>query len=265
MSPATHPDGGRGESLVAGGITLVLGVTSFVASFSHVREIATRSGQTGWVAWAIAGTVDLLAIGGGLELRRRRRLGQNATWPWVTLLLGVGMTLAANVATATPTAWGFVMAAWPAIAFLAVAGLIETRGDRTPTTTRARRHRTGTPTNRDAAATTTTTTRDNARDTAARDVPAPVPVTRDTGTAQAGTVTPIRRALPAGTRPATDSDSDDRAARMRAWVLDAWAEGREVSGGELDRQFGTKDYGRRIIRQLRDDRPTSATAEGGNA
>jgi hypothetical protein len=41
------------------------------------------------------------------------------------------MTLGANLATATPNLWGYVVAGWPPVAFLVVAGLIETRPTRT--------------------------------------------------------------------------------------------------------------------------------------
>ncbi|MGH3329351.1 MAG: DUF2637 domain-containing protein [Streptomycetales bacterium] len=118
----------------ATGIALALGGAAFAASFTHVRDVAAAHGQPGWIAWAIAVSVELMAIGSGLEIRRRRARTHRYAWPLTTLLLGVAMSLAANLQTAGPGPWGKVMAAWPAIAFLAVAGLIETRPTTRPTT-----------------------------------------------------------------------------------------------------------------------------------
>jgi hypothetical protein len=48
----------------------------------------------------------------------RRKAGRRAgVVPWVGLLLGVGASLAANVAAAQPTVLGRVVAAWPPVAF----------------------------------------------------------------------------------------------------------------------------------------------------
>lgn len=75
----------------------------------------------------IAISVELMAIGSGLELRRRRKYGQPAAWPRFTLALGIGMSLATNLAAAGPGSWGNIMAAWPVVAFACVVGWIETR------------------------------------------------------------------------------------------------------------------------------------------
>jgi hypothetical protein len=110
---------------------VVLGTAGFAGSFTHIRRLAESHGQAGWLSWVIAGSVDFVAVAAGLELRRRRRNGEGARWPWFALLLGVAMTLGANLATATPNLWGYVVAGWPPVAFLVVAGLIETRPTRT--------------------------------------------------------------------------------------------------------------------------------------
>lgn len=115
------------EDLTCTGIMLTLGTAAGAGSFAHIRDVAASNGQDGWIAYAIAGSVDLMAVGSGLEIRRRRRTGEPARWPVATLLISVAMTLAANLATAAPGPWGAAVAAWPAVAFLAVVGLIETR------------------------------------------------------------------------------------------------------------------------------------------
>lgn len=77
-------------------------------------------------------------------------------------------------------------------------------------------------------------------------VPHPPALDRDGTEVPAGTVRPIR--------PGSNEDGE-LAGRMREAVLAAWDQGRAVSGSKLDREFGTRDYGRRIIRQLRDEFP----------
>ncbi|MEY9846084.1 uncharacterized membrane protein (UPF0136 family) [Streptacidiphilus sp. BW17] len=111
----------------------ILGVCAFAVSFKHVVQTADRAGQTGWVAYAIAVSVELMAIGAVSELRRRKLRGHPARWPRGVLVLGVVMSLAANLAVAQSTPWGYVMAAWPAVAFLAAAGIIESRPADRPT------------------------------------------------------------------------------------------------------------------------------------
>ena len=118
------------EQATATTSVVVLGTAGFAGSFTHIRRLAESHGQAGWLSWVIAGSVDFVAVAAGFELRRRRRNGEGARWPWFALLLGVAMTLGANVATATPDLWGYVVAGWPPVAFLVVAGLIETRPTR---------------------------------------------------------------------------------------------------------------------------------------
>ena len=132
------PDGGhtvkrgqaaadRLETAATLGIVLVLGSAAFAASYTHVQRVAERAGQHGWVSWAIATSVELMAIGSGLEMKRRRKHRQPVKWPQFTLGLGITMSLAANLATAGPGPWGYAMAAWPVVAFGGVVGWIETR------------------------------------------------------------------------------------------------------------------------------------------
>lgn len=115
------------EALTANTVAAILGLAAFAVSFTHVVRLAVRSGQTGWVAVGIATSVELMALAAVTEIRRRSRRGEPTAWPRCVLVLGVVMSLAANLATAQPTAWGYVMAAWPAVAFLSVAAMIETR------------------------------------------------------------------------------------------------------------------------------------------
>ena len=125
--PRLPDDASRRDAATANIVAAVLGLSAFAVSFTHVQRLAVRSGQIGWVADGIAASVELMALAAVTEMRRRRRQGEQVNWPRGVLVLGVVMSLAANLATAQPTVWGFIMAAWPQLAFLAVAGLIETR------------------------------------------------------------------------------------------------------------------------------------------
>lgn len=109
-------------------IAAVLGVAAFAASFTHVRQVAASHGQVGWVAWAIAASVELLALVAMLEMRRKLR-----TVPVLCLALGAALSVAANLETSDGTLWGGIMAGWPAAAFLATVALVETRPERRPT------------------------------------------------------------------------------------------------------------------------------------
>jgi len=54
------------------------------------------------------------------------------SWPSVVLAGGVGLSLAASLAQAQPTLWGWVVAAVPSGAFLVAVSMIERRAARGP-------------------------------------------------------------------------------------------------------------------------------------
>jgi hypothetical protein len=73
-----------------------------------------------WRADILPLSVDGLLVAASLVLLVRRKAGRRAgVLPWVGLLLGVGASLAANVAATQPTVLGRVVAAWPPVAFAA--------------------------------------------------------------------------------------------------------------------------------------------------
>lgn len=111
--PRLPDDASRRDAATANIVAAVLGLSAFAVSFTHVQRLAVRSGQIGWVADGIAASVELMALAAVTEMRRRRRQGEQVNWPRGVLVLGVVMSLAANLATAQPTVWGFIMAAWP--------------------------------------------------------------------------------------------------------------------------------------------------------
>jgi hypothetical protein len=64
------------------------------------------------------------------ERQRDKQLGITArrlSWPTAVLAGGVGLSLAANLAQAQPTAWGRIVAAVPPVAFLVAVSMIERR------------------------------------------------------------------------------------------------------------------------------------------
>jgi hypothetical protein len=66
------------------------------------------------------------------ERQRDRRLGDTRRLSWPTLVLagGILLSLAANLAQAQPTAWGWITAATPPGAFLVAVSMLERRATR---------------------------------------------------------------------------------------------------------------------------------------
>jgi hypothetical protein len=97
---------------------LAVAVVAAVASYEHMRALAAVAGE-GWRAWLLPVSVDGLAVAASMTMLVRRRAGQRAgALPWVALLLGLGASLAANVAAADPTVAGRLVAAWPPVGLL---------------------------------------------------------------------------------------------------------------------------------------------------
>ncbi|MFE3452339.1 DUF2637 domain-containing protein [Nonomuraea sp. NPDC059194] len=110
---------------------LVLAVIAAVGSFTHISDLAARHGQTGWQSWAVAVCIDLMCVMAARELQRDKRTGRHShgliSWPALVLTGGIVLTLAANLATAKPTVWGWITAATPAVAFLVAVSMLERR------------------------------------------------------------------------------------------------------------------------------------------
>ena len=103
--------------VTTGAVLAVAGVAA-VASYEHMRALAEVAGE-GWRAWLLPVSVDGLAVAASMTMLVRRRAGRPAgVLPWVALLLGLGASLAANVAAAEPTVVGRLVAAWPPVGLL---------------------------------------------------------------------------------------------------------------------------------------------------
>ena len=100
------------------GAVLAVALVAAVASYEHMRALAETAGE-GWRAWLLPISVDGLAVAASMTMLVRRRAGQpSGALAWAALLLGLGASLAANVAAAESTVQGRLVAAWPPVALL---------------------------------------------------------------------------------------------------------------------------------------------------
>ena len=123
--------------LADSGPVVVLAVIAAAGSFTHIRDTATEHGQHGWMAWAIAVCIDLTCVMAARERQRDARMGRETgpvSWPTSVLVGGILLSLAANLAQAEPTAWGWITAATPAGAFLVAVSMLERRSPARPET-----------------------------------------------------------------------------------------------------------------------------------
>jgi hypothetical protein len=112
------------------GPVVVLASIAAAGSFTHIRDTADQHGQHGWMAWAIAVCIDLTCVMAARERQRDRRTGRavrGVTWPTVVLVGGILLSLAANLAQAERTVWGWLTAGTPAGAFLVAVSMLERR------------------------------------------------------------------------------------------------------------------------------------------
>ncbi|MCZ7418271.1 DUF2637 domain-containing protein [Verrucosispora sp. WMMA2121] len=114
----------RIESAVRLTILLAIGTMAGAAAFTHVHDLSVAHGQPHWIGWANAVAVELMAIYLGLEIRARRRSGRPVGFVGVLLVAFALLSLAAQVAEAEPSVWGWIVAAVPSLAFLALVKVV---------------------------------------------------------------------------------------------------------------------------------------------
>jgi hypothetical protein len=117
------------------GPVVVLAGIAAAGSFTHIRDTATGHGQQGWMAWAIAVCIDLTCVMAARERQRDKRTGRRSSglsWPTVVLVGGILLSLAANLAQAERSVWGWVVAGTPAAAFLVAVSMLERRAAARP-------------------------------------------------------------------------------------------------------------------------------------
>ncbi|MEV4352950.1 DUF2637 domain-containing protein [Nonomuraea sp. NPDC049625] len=151
------------------GPVVVLAAIAAVGSFTHISDLAARHGQHGWQAWAVAVCIDLMCVMAARELQRDKRTGRHRhgviSWPALVLTGGIVLTLAANLATAHPSVWGWITAATPAVAFLVAVSMLERRAS----------HRTRAPAEQPVTEDTSTPVEQVTTDTPAFDAATPRP------------------------------------------------------------------------------------------
>ncbi|MEH1012545.1 DUF2637 domain-containing protein [Micromonospora sp. CPCC 206060] len=114
----------RAETAVRVVILLAIGAMAGAAAFTHVHDLTVAHGQPDWIGWANAVAVELMAIYLGLEIRARRRTGRPVGLVGVLLVAFALLSLAAQVAEAEPSVWGWIVAAVPSLAFLALVKVV---------------------------------------------------------------------------------------------------------------------------------------------
>ncbi|MDG4788990.1 DUF2637 domain-containing protein [Micromonospora sp. WMMD1102] len=122
----------RAESLARVLILLAIGGMAGAAAFTHVHDLTVAHGQPDWIGWANAVAVELMAIYLGLEIRARRRNGRPVGLVGVLLVGFALLSLAAQVAEAEPSVWGWIVAAVPSLAFLALVKVVLSSAPATP-------------------------------------------------------------------------------------------------------------------------------------
>lgn len=123
----------RTETVLRLVILLAIGSMAGAAAFTHVHDLSVAHGQPHWIGWANAVAVELMAIYLGLEIRARRRAGRPVGFVAVLLVGFALLSLAAQVAEAEPSVWGWIVAAVPSLAFLALVKVVLSSAPAIPT------------------------------------------------------------------------------------------------------------------------------------
>lgn len=121
------------DQVIRVGVATVLGGIGAAAGFTHTHNWAASNGQPGWLAWATAVVIEGMAIVAGFEIHHDRATGRSYTFPAIVLVFGVLVQMTAQVAEAERSPAGWLVAAMPALGFLAVVKLLMRRAP-APTT-----------------------------------------------------------------------------------------------------------------------------------
>jgi hypothetical protein len=120
----------RAEGATQIGILILIGAMAGAASFTHVHDWTMTNSPTGtgdWFGWANAVISELTPTAAGLEIRRRKTTGQHVGYPMAVLAAAAVVSIAAQLAQAKPGPTGYLLAALPALAFLALSKLALSR------------------------------------------------------------------------------------------------------------------------------------------
>ncbi len=110
--------------------TVVAGIAA-TSSYAHMVHVALRYGERPEVAHVLPISVDGMMIVASAVMIEDQRAGRRARWSArVAFVLGVGASIATNIAAAHPTAGARVVAGWPALALLLVVEMLARPGRR---------------------------------------------------------------------------------------------------------------------------------------
>ncbi len=124
----------RAENTAQLVILITIGGMAGAASFTHVHDWTMHHsppGTGGWFGWANAVISELTPTAAGLDIRRRKRHHAPIAYPMAVLIAAAVLSLSAQVSEATATITGWLVAAVPALAFLALSKLILSRATAT--------------------------------------------------------------------------------------------------------------------------------------
>ncbi len=114
MTAERSTDGFRTSGIVFGALVALVAA---VASYTHMRDLAAKHGET-WLSWLVPLSVDGLLVVASLAIVRARRDGTvTPGLAWLAVVVGVLVSLVANVANAGPDLVNRLVAAWPPLAF----------------------------------------------------------------------------------------------------------------------------------------------------
>lgn len=97
----------------------VVALVAGAASYQHIAAVALSAGEPDWVAYTLPLAIDGLIVVGVMALLEDKATNRHPRRSaWLAVVVGVVATLAANVASAEPTATARLVAAAAPIAFL---------------------------------------------------------------------------------------------------------------------------------------------------
>jgi len=128
---ATNDRSGRLEGVVEVVILLAVAAMAGAASFTHVHDWTmdnSPAGTSDWFGWANAMVSELIPLAAGLEARRRHRCyGHAGRYPIALIIGAVALSLTGQFSQAEPTLSGWLVAAVPALGFIALVKLVISR------------------------------------------------------------------------------------------------------------------------------------------
>lgn len=105
--------------IAARSAAVVVALVAGAASYQHIAAVALSAGEPDWVAYTLPLAIDGLIVVGVMALLEDKAAGLlPRRSAWLAVVVGVVATLAANVASAEPTATARLVAAAAPVAFL---------------------------------------------------------------------------------------------------------------------------------------------------